>query len=114
VFTNELGTFNKSKVKFYLKEDVKPQFLKAREVPFALQDRVLAELDRLEAAGIITPNQVLTLGYTHSPNHQKGWLYQDLWDFKQTVNKFTKTEIYPLPRIGAFCYSVWREKLHHA
>ena len=36
VFTDELGTFNKSKVKFYLKESVEPLFLKARQVPFAL------------------------------------------------------------------------------
>ena len=57
VFTDELGTFNKSKVKFYLKESVKPLFLKARQVPFALRDRVAAELDRLQAAGIIAPTK---------------------------------------------------------
>ena len=57
VFTDELGTFNKSKVKFYMKEDAKPQFLKARQVPLALRDKVATELDRLEAAGIIAPTK---------------------------------------------------------
>jgi len=36
LFINELGTFNKTKVKFFLKDNAEPQFLKARQVPFAL------------------------------------------------------------------------------
>ena len=59
VFTDELGTFNKSKVKFYLKENAEPQFFKARQVPFSLRDKVAVELDRLQAAGIIIPSKFL-------------------------------------------------------
>ena len=36
VFTDELGTFIKSKVKFYLKENAESQFFKAQQVPFSL------------------------------------------------------------------------------
>ena len=99
VFTEELGTFNKAKVKFYLKEDAKPQFLKARQVPFALRDRVSAELDRLEAAGIITPTKFSHWATPIVPIVKKDGSIRICGDFKQTVNKFAKTEIYPLPRI---------------
>ena len=57
VFTDELGTFNKSKVKFHLKRKFRTPFLKAWQVSFALRDRVATELDRLQAAGIITPTK---------------------------------------------------------
>jgi len=41
-----------------LKENSKPFFVTAQQVPFALQDRIAAELDRLQAAGIITPTKI--------------------------------------------------------
>ena len=99
VFTDELGTFNKSKVKFYLKENSKPLFLKARQVPFALRDRVAAELDRLQAAGIITPAKFSQWATPIVPIVKKDGSIRVCGDFRQTVNKHAKTEIYPLPRI---------------
>ena len=99
VFTDELGTFNKSKVKFYLKENVEPLFLKARQVPFALRDRVAAELDRLQAAGIIAPTKFSHWTTPIVPIVKKDGSIRICGDYRQTVNKHAKTEIYPLPRI---------------
>ena len=99
VFTDELGTFNKSKVKFYLKENVEPLFLKARQVPFALRDRVAAELDRLQAAGIIAPTKFSYWATPIVPILKKDGSIRICGDYRQTVNKHAKTEIYPLPRI---------------
>ena len=52
VFSDELGTLKDYKVKFYLEEQTKPQFLKVRPLPLALRDKVAEELDRLQARGI--------------------------------------------------------------
>ena len=99
VFTDELGTFKKSKVKFHLKDDAEPVFIKARQVPFALRDRVADELDRLQAAGIITPTQFSQWATPVVPIIKKDSSIRICGDFRQTVNKHAKTEIYPLPRI---------------
>ena len=40
-------------MKFYLEEQAKPQFLKARPLPLALCDKAAEELDRLKAREII-------------------------------------------------------------
>ena len=99
VFTNELGTFNKSKVKFYMKENVEPLFLKARQVPFALRDRVATELDRLQAAGIIAPTKFSRWATPIVPIVKRDGSIRLCGDYRQTVNKHAKTEIYPLPCI---------------
>ena len=57
VFSDTLGTLKDYKVKFYLEEQAKPQFLKARPLPLGLHDKVAIELDRLQAEGIITPTR---------------------------------------------------------
>ena len=53
LFQEGLGTLKQSKVKFLLKEGATPKFFKARSVPLTIQQRVTAELDRLQAEGII-------------------------------------------------------------
>ena len=57
VFSDTLGTLKDYKVKFYLEEQAKPQFLTARPLPLALRDKVAIELDRLQGEGIITPTR---------------------------------------------------------
>ena len=99
VFIDELGTFNKAKVKFFLKDNAEPQFLKARQVPFALRDKVAAELDRLQAAGIIAPTKFSHWATPIVPIVKKDGSIRICGDYKQTINKFSKTEIYPLPRV---------------
>ena len=57
VFSEKLGTLKDYKVKFYLEEQAKPHFFKPRPLPLALRDKVAAELDRLQAEGIIIPTR---------------------------------------------------------
>lgn len=54
VFSDQLGCFNKYKVKLQLKEGAKPVFLKARPVPFSLRDKIDKEIDRLIQLGILS------------------------------------------------------------
>jgi len=53
LFSDELGTLKGTKVTLQVDSSVQPKFCKARPVPLALQKKVAAELDRLEASGVI-------------------------------------------------------------
>jgi len=57
------------------------------------------ELNRLEAAGIISPTKFSHWTTLTVPIVKKDGAIRIFGDFKQTINKFTKTEIYPLSHI---------------
>ena len=86
-------------MKFYLEEQAKPQFLKARPLPLALRDKVAVELDRLQAEGIIIPTIFSKWATPIMPVMKSDGSIRICGDFKQTVNKSARTEVYPLPRI---------------
>ena len=49
LFADELGTVKGTTARFHIQVDVQPKFFKARPVRYALQQKVEAELNRLEA-----------------------------------------------------------------
>ena len=75
------------------------KFYKACPVPLALQQRVSAELDHLQAEGIICPIKVSDWAMAVVPVVKKDSAIRVCGDFKLTVNQATQTEVYPLPRI---------------
>ena len=99
LFQEGLGTLKQAKVKFFLKEGTTPKFYKARPVPLALQQRVTAELGRLQAEGILCPIKVSDWATPIVPVMKKDGTIRVCGDFKLTVNQATQTEVYPLPRI---------------
>ena len=99
LFQEELGTLKQSKVKFFLKEGATPKFFKARSVPLAIQQRVTAELDWLQADGIIVPIKVSDWATPIVPIMKKDSTIRVCGDYKLTVNQATQTEVYPFPRI---------------
>ena len=58
LFQEGLGILKDSKVKFYIKEGATPMFFKAFSLPLALKQCVTAELDCLQAVGIISTVKV--------------------------------------------------------
>ena len=99
VFSDGLGTLKDHKVKFYLKDQAQPQFLKARPLPLALRDKVAEELDRLQARGIIVPTKFLKWAAPIVPVIKSDGSIRICGDFKRIINKSARTEVYPLPRI---------------
>ena len=99
VFSDKLGTLKDYKVKFYLEEQAKPQFLKARPLPLALRGKVAEELDKLQAEGIIVPTRFSKWAAPIMPVVKGDGSIRICGDFKRTINKAARTEIYPLPRI---------------
>ncbi len=53
IFKKELGTMTTCRATLKVREDANPKFCRPRPIPFAIKERVVEELNRLEKAGII-------------------------------------------------------------
>lgn len=82
-----------------LRKDVNPKFLKARSLPYALRDKVAAELDRLCSSGILSPVPHADWATPVVPVTKKDGGIRICGDFKVTLNTACDLEQYPLPRI---------------
>ena len=99
VFKDELGELRNYTAPLRVDPNTKPIFSKARHVPYALQEKVDKEVDRLESLGIIEPIQypewaapIVVVLKTDQSIH--------LWaDYKMTVNRYTNLDSYPIPKI---------------
>lgn len=97
VFSEELGTFNKYKVKLNLKKDAKPVFFKPRPVAFALRDKVSSELDRLVRVGILKPVEHSEYASPIVPVLKRDGSIRLCADYSVTINKQLLVDQYPLP-----------------
>ena len=99
LFKDELGTVKGTTAKFNIDPQVKPKFFKARPVPYALRPKVEAQLDKLEAAGIIKPVQFSQWAAPIVPVLKRDGSIRICGDYKVTINLAAKTDTYPLPKI---------------
>ncbi|CAK1589223.1 unnamed protein product, partial [Parnassius mnemosyne] len=106
LFSGGLGTFNKYKLTLHLKEGVTPKFFKARPVPFALKDKVSAELDRLVRAGILKPVSYSNYASPIVAVLKKNNDVRICGDYSMTINKALIIDSYPLPKISELCASL--------
>jgi len=97
VFSSEHGAIKGFKANIRLKDDVKPMFVKARTVPYALREGVEKELDRLQAAGIIYPVNHSEWASPTVNVPKTGGSIRMCGDYKVTVNRYLDVEQYPLP-----------------
>ena len=99
VFTNELGKAKDYVAILQVDPTVEPKFYKARPVSFAMKHKVEAELDPLLATGVIEPVKYSSWAApVVSVMKQDGSIHL-CSDFKLTLNKAAKPDIYPLPHI---------------
>ncbi|CAK1578726.1 unnamed protein product [Parnassius mnemosyne] len=99
LWQDELGSFNKFKVRLRLKENAKPKFFKPRTVPFSLRDKVEEELNRLVTLGILVPIDQSEYATPIVPVLKENNKIKIAGDFSVTLNKDLLIERYPLPRI---------------
>ena len=99
MFSDELGLITGAQATFKIDPSVKPRFMKARPVPYALRQKVTDELNRLEIECIIER-------VTHSkwaapivPVLETNGQVRFCGDFRTTVNMATNTPTYPIPTI---------------
>ena len=101
VFTDELGCLRDFKVHIPVPENVVPKYCKARPVPYALRDRLDAELEELEKQGVWRRVEysrwaapvVTVLKDSRDPMGP----IRICGDYKQTVNKAAPLDGYPIP-----------------
>ena len=96
LFGKELGDIVGMEATVELKEGAQPKFQRCRPIPFALHDKVMAELDKQVAEGELVPvkHSVWASPLVVVP---KGDGVRLCADFKVTINEHVKTDSYPLP-----------------
>ena len=87
-----------------------PKFCKARAVPLALQKKVEAASDKLEAQGVIEKVKFLDWEAPIVPITTQDGTIRICGDYKLTVNKVAKTDVYPLPKMDELCASLTGER----
>ena len=100
VFDKGLGTFKGPEAKIYLDPDAKPQFFKARPVPFSIRANIEKELDRLVREDILQPVQHSEWAAPIVPVMKPDGTIRICGDYKVTVNKFSRLDRYPIPKIS--------------
>ena len=99
VFQSGLSTLNGFEASIYVNKEATPIFCKARPVPYAMKPLVEKELDRLEKEGVITPIPFADWAAPIVPVLKSNKTVRICGDFKLTVNKVSKLDRYPIPRI---------------
>ena len=99
VFKEGLGKIKGMEVKIHMEPGAQPQFFQPRTVPLALRARVEKELEKLVEEKVIEPVQFSEWAAPIVPVFKENGSVRICGDYKVTVNKFAKTEKYPLPRI---------------
>ncbi|CAB0011063.1 unnamed protein product, partial [Nesidiocoris tenuis] len=99
IFKEDVGEVPNYKISLKFKEPVKPVFLKPRTVPFSLKPLVEAELNKLEAQGIITKTQFSEWGTPLVVIPKPNGDVRICADYKVTVNPQLMDSRYPIPII---------------
>ena len=99
VFNNNAGCLKDHKVKLHVNPNHSPKYMKSRQPPFALREQIQAELNRLEASGIIEKVQFSDWATPIVPIPKKDGSLRICGDYKVTVNKVINQDEYPIPRL---------------
>lgn len=82
-----------------MKDSCKPRYYKARPVPYALREKVEAELVMLEKSGVIKKAQFSEWAAPAVPVLKRDSSICLCGDYKLTINRAAVVDAYPLPRI---------------
>lgn len=99
VFKDEIGQINGVHASIRIDPQATPRFFKARPIPYALRERIEAELDRLQNEGIIRPVQFSEWASPIVPVVKTDQSIRICGDYKVTINKVSELDPYPIPRI---------------
>jgi hypothetical protein len=97
VFKDGLGTYRGKPVSIHIKEGATPKFLKARPVPYAIKNRVEAEIDRLVKEGVLRATSYSEWATPVVPIIKKSGEVRLCGDYRSTVNEATESDTYPMP-----------------
>ncbi|XP_013136418.1 PREDICTED: uncharacterized protein K02A2.6-like, partial [Papilio polytes] len=99
LFSGGLGRFTGGKATLRVREGATPVFHRARPLPYALRERVDAELDRMLRDGVIEPVDCSDWASPLVPVNKADGSLRVCADYKATLNPVLLIDRYPLPRI---------------
>ncbi|XP_042613167.1 uncharacterized protein K02A2.6-like [Cyprinus carpio] len=99
LFKEELGELKGPPAKIYVDKEAIPRFFKARPVPYAMKAKVEVEIERLLRENIIEPVKHSEWAAPVVPVLKPDNTVRLCGDYKLTVNRVSKLEQYPIPRL---------------
>ena len=99
LFKDGMGTLQGTTVKIHIQQDARPRFFHARPVPYALREKVTAEVERLCKADVIEPVQFSEWAAPIVPVLKNDSSIRICGDYKQTINQVVIPDKYPLPKV---------------
>lgn len=93
-----MGTVQRVKAKIYIDSQEKQRYFKSRSPPFALNEKIEHELDRLVCEGTVTPVEFSEWATPIVPIEKSDKAVCICGDYKVTVNRVSKLDIYPIPK----------------
>ncbi|XP_045537579.1 uncharacterized protein K02A2.6-like [Papilio machaon] len=99
LFSGGLGRFTGGQATLRVREGATPVFHRARPLPYALRERVDAELDRMLRDGVIEPVDCSDWASPLVPVNKADGSLRVCADYKATLNPVLQIDRYPLPRI---------------
>ena len=99
LFKYELGTLRGVEAKLHVTKDATVRCFKARPVPYALREKVDAELNRLLEDGVIKPVEFSDYAAPIVPVLRANGRIRICGDYKLTVNKVVLADKHPIPNI---------------
>lgn len=101
----------KDPVHLDMPQDAKPIYIKARQIPLRLKDKLKTELDRLKSNGILTPVYSSEWATPIVSVHKQDGSLRLCADFSCTINKYLKPVHSPLVTIDEAITSIGNAKL---
>jgi len=95
----DLGKLENIQARLTVVDTAEPNFLKARQLPYALKPKVEAELDQLEKEGVLSKVDYSEWATPIVPVVKRDNTVCICGDFKTTLNPVLQVDKYPLPRI---------------
>ncbi|KAK3747895.1 hypothetical protein QZH41_001360 [Actinostola sp. cb2023] len=99
LFEEGLGTLKGKKARIHVDPGTKPEFYRARPVPYTLREKIEQELERLQKEGTIEPVQYSDWATPIVPVVKSDGTIRLCGDYKLTVNKVSTLDAYPIPKI---------------
>ena len=99
VFSDTLGKYTGPKVHIAQLPDCNPVFLRERNLPLAIKSKVKYAIDKMIKEGILTPTEESQWATPIVPVIKPDGSVRVCGDYRETVNKRTACQSYPLPTL---------------
>ncbi|UYV65309.1 K02A2.6-like [Cordylochernes scorpioides] len=96
LFNPSYGVFKVVRARLLVDPEMKPKYFKSRPIPYALEEKISRELDRLVKAGILKPVRHAEWAAPIVPVLKSDQTIRICGDFKITANQALKVDQYPL------------------